>query len=150
MPFEVNSPANRHALRWPFELGGKGLSIARRIERYHSMLRVLFTTHKGSIVFAPEFGMSIDNVRTQTLALAGEGLAVDETEVITLFKIEAQQQVAIWIPDIQLQDISLRPRQDNERLDGKVLWGIPDAGALGSVDPREALIYGAQQTDFVY
>ena len=121
-------PANRKRnVLWPMIRMGKGLSTGVMAARYRSALKLLYTTKRGSIVWAPTFGVIVHQLRTQSITDEQRDFVVMDT----------RQTTEVWIPDIVVVDISVNKEPDSEHLDIMVSWGIPDAGRVGTSAPYQ-------------
>jgi phage baseplate assembly protein W len=133
---QVVSATKKRNILWPMRREGKGFVTAPMGLRYASALTHLLRTPRGSLPFSPHFGTRIHLFRTQ--GFTDDLLRVLQSELI--------EDIARWIPDIEVVDIAFTADPDDEVLTVRVEWGIPNATEAGSRAPSARFVFGPTNT----
>lgn len=113
---------------WPIQRARKGWQQDTLQLRYNAALYSLLRTKRGALLWAPDFGVNLEQFRTQGLT----------EQHINLLQVEIQVAVRRWIPDIQITDIQATKDPSTEDLVIHVLWGIPDSVLQPFGDQRQS------------
>lgn len=117
MPQQSSRTVPAHRYRntlWPVQRASKGWQSDVLYARYASALRQLLRTKRNTYLWAPDFGLNLEQFRTQGVN--------DVTE--ELIRVEIQMAVKRWIPDIQMVDLEVVASPGDETLTLRLLWGV--------------------------
>lgn len=127
------SPYHKQNMGWPVSWESAGFRRVTLAERFEAAIRHLLMTPLGSLFYAPDYGTNIHLLRTQAM----------DPEAIGVYQANLVQAASMYIPDIQIVDLTAQIQDDDQKLRIAAVWLI--RGATASMhgelaNPRETAV----------
>ena len=117
----LQSRASYHKRNWqtPLRVLASKFVMVTLAKRYESAIRSLMLTPLSSLYYAPDYGTIFYRMRTQ-------GVSVDK---ISMAMAQMRRAVSLYIPDVQIVDVTVELQDDQQTLRLVCTWLIRDATA---------------------